>query len=90
MDVMNQSETVSDILRCGWLKFQSDSYNGWKFFFRRNLKTSYVGDRFEYDYLTVFKNGRTAEGIIETGYQRKKRKRQEILYRDFRGYPLGK
>ena len=84
---MNQSELVNGLLNAGWMKFQPDNADGWKFFFRRNreLDHAYFGPG--HDYLTLFPNCRTVEGIIETGYQRWKRQKQEILFRDFRDYP---
>lgn len=83
---MNQSERVENLLRAGWMKFQPDNSMGWKFFFKRDPDPesyhAYWG--FGYLYCTLFRSGIIAEGIIENRYQRDKRKRMEILFRDFR------
>lgn len=81
-----QSEVADDLTRSGWMHYQPTNSQGWRFFFRRNLENDhyYFGSGFGYDYLTLFKNGRIAEGIIETGHQRRIRKKREILFRDFR------
>jgi hypothetical protein len=85
---MNQSEVVSDLLQNGWMSFMPDNVQGWKFFFKRDPNGEdhyFFGPA--YLYLTLFPNNHTAEGIIETEYYRWKRRRAEILFRDFRNYP---
>jgi len=81
---MNQSQRIDELTRLGWWKLMPDNEYGWKFYARRDRRhTRLIG----YDYLTVFRNGRTADGVVETRYQREKRKQREILFRDFRNYP---
>ena len=84
---MNQSEIISDLLANGWMSFQPANSHGWKFFFRRNRKHDHAFFGFGYDYITVKKTGEIVEGIRETCHQMYVRRKKEILFRDFRGYP---
>ena len=88
---MNQSEMASELLRAGWMKFQPDNSQGWKFFFKRDPDPENYHEYFGggWIYRTVFLSGRVADDIIENRYQRDKRKKAEILFRDFRDYPRG-
>jgi len=83
---MNQSESVNELLKAGWMSFQPDNSHGWKFFFKRDPDPenyhAYFG--WGWNYKTVFRSGAVADGIIETRYQREKRKYYGILFRDFR------
>jgi len=77
---MNQSQRIDELKRLGWHQLMPENELGWRFFFRRDPE---LGRKFilwnvmHYEYLTVFRNGRTAEGIIETRYQWEKREQQE-------------
>jgi len=84
---MNQAEAIDNLKRAGWMSFMPDNVQGWKFFFKRDPDPENYHEYFGFGWLyrTVFRSGRIAEGIIETRYQRDKRKRAEILFRDFRG-----
>jgi hypothetical protein len=86
---MNRAETIENLRKEGWMSFMPDNELGWKFFFRRDKGGEYhafFGPAWEY--LTLFPNNHMAEGIIETRYQREKRKLRGILFRDFRGLKL--
>jgi len=84
---MNQSEQVNELLHAGWMSFQPDNSQGWKFFFKRDPDQENYHPYFGvgHIYRTIFKSGIIADGIIETRYQREKRKYYGILFRDFRG-----
>jgi len=82
---MNQQQRISELQRLGWHSLMPVNELGWRFFFR--LDREVLG---HWNLLTVFRNGRTADGIIETRYQREQRKQREIIFRDFRDYPWRK
>jgi len=60
---MNQSERVDDLLRNGWKLYRT--FPKWQVFSRRNGELShYYFAGFNVNFITVFRNGRTARGII--------------------------
>jgi len=87
---MNQADRVQELSRAGWRSFMPSNELGWKFFYRSNPELDHYFFGPGNDYLTIFPNGTIAEGIIETPHQRWKRRRAEILFRDFRDYPRWK
>ena len=59
---MNMSEARDNLLRCGWMQFESHR-NGSITYCRKYRAASTFSDP-EYHYSTLFKNGRVARGII--------------------------
>jgi len=84
---MNQQQRISELQRLGWRSLMPENELGWRFFFRRYWYPNRYFAVGHCSYLTVFRNGRTADGIVETRYEREQRKKREIIFRDFRDYP---
>jgi hypothetical protein len=62
---MNREEKIEELMASGWKVFENFKKRGWTVFYKKN------NDVFHYyfnphgnDYLTVFKNGRSAEGYF--------------------------
>lgn len=90
---MTKQDEVTERLNAeGWLHYQPDSPEGWKFRFKRDPDPEAVDQLFgvAWIYCTIFPNGDTADRIVETSYERWGRFRREIISRDFRDYPRGK
>lgn len=76
---------AKDLLANGWIEFMPENEFGWRFFFRRNNEPPHPYFGPGYDYKTLYPCGDTADGIVETPYQRWVRQKHEILFRNFRG-----
>jgi hypothetical protein len=83
--------TEDDLKMAGWSRFQPSNSFGWSFWMRKNADFDprmslnwYYSEGM--DYLTLYPNGRTSDGIIESAYVRRKtreRRRESILFRKF-------
>jgi hypothetical protein len=59
---MNMAESRNELMMCGWR--QCEMYrNGWITYFRRFKAGTFCDP--EYEYCTLFTNGRVAAGIIQ-------------------------